>query len=95
MQKVHWRIQLEWRIEAFIIMAMDKKGGYLQILKICNTHKLRPSQVFPIVKNYKDLEDIEGTPFDNTIPKENYNFLLPYMVTKSFKLKRKFKFELS
>jgi hypothetical protein len=90
MQKLHWRIQIEWRIKASIILAMDKKGGYLQILKICNTHKLRPSQVFPIVKNYKDLEDIEGTHFE-MCRKENYNFLLPYMLTKGLRLKRKFK----
>ena len=91
MQKVHWRI------EASIIMAMDKKEGYLQILKICKEQNLSPAEVFPIIYDYKDFEEFEGIAYDNTIPKENYNLILPYiaLTKRRFKIRKHFKFELS
>jgi hypothetical protein len=89
-------LKLNWKLETAILTAMDKKDGYLQMLKICKEQKLSPSEVFPYIYDYKEFEEFEGITYDNTIQKENYNLILPYMALtkRRFKLRKNFKFQL-
>ena len=88
--------KLNWRQETAILSAMDKKDGYLQMLKICKEQNLSPAEIFPYIYDYKEFEEFEGIVYDNTIQKENYELILPYMALtkRRFKLRKHFKFEL-